>query len=76
MVSLIRNKLGIGSFIWRRDKKERKMDALAVLLKPPVFTVSTRDDPEQTLQDWMEYIDRFQHFLSATGVGGSTLTTM
>ena len=42
----------------------------AALLKPPPFTVAKLGDPEQLLQDFMEYLKIFKKFVLATGVGG------
>ena len=41
------------------------MDALAMMFKPDIFTVSDRNDPELYLQEWTEYVDRFNKFLKA-----------
>ena len=43
----------------------------AALLKPPPFTVAKVGDPEQLLQDFVEYIKIFKKFMLATGVGGN-----
>ena len=40
------------------------------LLKPPPFTVGKVGDPEQLMQDFIEYIKIFKKFVLATGVGG------
>ena len=42
----------------------------AALLKPPPFSVSKVGDPEQLLQDFVEYVKTFRKFVLATGVGG------
>ena len=42
------------------------MDPLAMLLKPAPFKVSKKGDPEQTLQDFLEYVELFGQFLTAT----------
>ena len=42
----------------------------AALLKPPPFTVAKVADPEQLLQDFLEYLKIFKKFVLATGVGG------
>ena len=44
------------------------MDVLAALLKPPPFKPKNRDDPEQLLQDWVEYIKLFNHFIGVAGL--------
>ena len=38
------------------------MDPLAMLLKPAPFKVSKKGDPEQTLQDFLEYVELFGQF--------------
>ena len=47
----------------------------AALLKPPPFSVSKVGDPEQLLQDFMEYVKTFRKFVLATGVGGEHTPT-
>ena len=42
------------------------MDPLAMLLKPAPFKVAKKGDPEQTLQDFLDYIELFEQFLTAT----------
>ena len=42
----------------------------AALLKPPPFSISKVGDPEQLLQDFVEYVKTFRKFVLATGVGG------
>ena len=42
------------------------MDPLAMLLKPAPFRVGKKGDPEQTLQDFVDYIELFGQFLTAT----------
>ena len=42
----------------------------AALLKPPPFTGTKMGDPEQLLQDFLEYVKTFNKFMLATGVGG------
>lgn len=44
------------------------MDAFVNLVKPAPFKPSNKDDPEQLLQDWLEYTDQFDLFLDATEV--------
>ena len=47
-----------------------KMSQLAALLKPPHFVQTKSGDPDQLLQDWMDYTRTFRQFLKATGEGG------
>ena len=42
----------------------------AALLKPSPFTGTKMGDPEQLLQDFLEYVKTFNKFMLATGVGG------
>ena len=42
----------------------------AALLNPPPFKMAKVGDPEQLLQDFVEYIKIFKKFTLATGVGG------
>ena len=37
-----------------------------MLLKPAPFKVSKKGDPEQTLQDFLDYIELFAQFLTVT----------
>ena len=53
----------------QKGRLQTKMD-YAALLKPPPFTVAKVGDPEQLLQDFMEYLKIFKKFVLATGVGG------
>ena len=39
---------------------------LAALLKPGPFKFTKVGDPEQTMLDWQEYIERFKRFLEIT----------
>ena len=43
---------------------------LAALLKPGPFRFTKVGDPEQTLLDWQEYIERFKRFLEITKFDG------
>ena len=43
---------------------------LAALLKPGPFKFTKVGDPEQTLLDWQEYIERFKRFLEITKFDG------
>ena len=42
----------------------------AALLKSPPFTSTKVGDPEQLMQDFMEYLKTFNKFMLATGVAG------
>ena len=42
-----------------------QMDPLVLLFKPDAFKVTDRNDPELYLQQWLEYIGRFNKFLKA-----------
>ena len=42
------------------------MDSLAVLLKPAPFKVKKKGDPEQLFQDFVEYMELFEQFITAT----------
>ena len=44
---------------------------LAALLKPEPFKFTKVGDPEQTLLDWQEYIERFKRFLDITKFDGT-----
>ena len=46
------------------------MDSLIRILKPVLFKPTDRDDPEQLLQDWVDYVEQFVLFLDATGADG------
>ena len=41
------------------------MDSLALMFKPEPFSVTDRNDPELYLQEWLEYVERFNKFLKA-----------
>ena len=42
------------------------MSNLAALLKAPPFTPTKPGDPDQLLQDWLDYSRSFKQFLKAT----------
>ena len=44
--------------------------AIAAMIMPPPFKVKKDGDPEQLLQDFMEYREIYDKFLLATGVAG------
>ena len=44
---------------------------LVALLKPAPLNLSKVGDPEQTLFDWQEYVERFKQFLEVTKVDGT-----
>ena len=46
------------------------MDSLAVLLKPAPFKVKKKGDPEQLFQDFVEYMELFEQFITATNADG------
>ena len=46
------------------------MDSLAVLLKPTPFKVKKKGDPEQLFQDFVEYMELFEQFITATNADG------
>ena len=57
------------------DKEEEEnscnnMAKMSALLKPAAFNVKTDGDPEQLLQQFVEYVEIFEMFLNATEVDG------
>ena len=42
------------------------MEPLATLLKPAQFKVKNKEDPEQLLQDFVEYVELMEQFFTAT----------
>ena len=47
-----------------------QMDPLAMMFKPDSFQPTSKEDPELYLQEWTEYVERFNKFLKA--VPGAT----
>ena len=40
-----------------------QLDSLALMFKPEALEVTDRNDPELYLQEWLEYVERYQKFL-------------
>ena len=49
----------------KADNIAGQMDSLALMFKPEPFSVTDRNDPELYLQEWLEYVERFNKFLKA-----------
>ena len=55
----------LGEISWLLEKKQNiSMDPLAILLKPAPFKIGKKGDPEQTLQDFVDYVELLGQFLT------------
>ena len=62
--------IGDESGIAEGERVSYTMDTMAMLLKPVPFKVKKKGDPEQLLQDFVEYMELFEQFITATNVAG------